>query len=456
MLLKVDPLTTFGGTFQVPPSKPETQRAILANSLASGESRIFGDLRCGETEAMKQACRAFGAEIIERDDQLVVQGIGSSPRYNNRVIDVAGSGFVFRTLSAVSSVLPSPVVITGNRTLCSRVMAPLFDALRELGADIESISEQGKAPIVNWGGGLQGGKCQLPGDISSQFISAILFAAPLAERPVEIEVTTEMYSKSYITQTITSLTRAGISVAASDDIRCFRVEPSVYRPRDIAIGEDYTSMSYLLAAAALYQGRSRFTNVRGDSEQGEAAILRILKALGLSVTLDRDQRILTVDNPEGEIQGDFEVDVSDCPNILPTLAGIGAYVRGTLRIVGGKLTRFHKASRIEAMVSELSRAGVNITAIYDGGVCDGFEVRGAASYPGGCTFSSWGDHRVFMSLFVASLRMRRPCFLSGFEDVRLSFPEFHTEFAKAGVTTTVVAEKETRSVDDRLAVIAQA
>lgn len=441
MLLRVDPIKTFNGTFRIPSSKPETQRAILAATLAGGTSRIFNDLRCDETATMKRACRTLGAVIVEHEDHLEVQGAGHGLKYDNCVIDAAGSGLVFRTMTALACALASPVVITGDATLRNRVMAPLFEALRELGADLQSICQDGKAPVVSWGRRLAGGRCRLPGNVSSQFITAILLAAPFARRPVEIEVTGEVYSKSYIRQTLSSMARAGIPVAASGDYRHFRVEPGVYRPHHVHIIEDYTSASYLLATAALYKGRSVFTNMHGNSEQGERAIIDILLRLGLGLELDRANHTLTVDNPEGTLRGDIEIDTTDCPNIVPTLAAIGAYVDGTLRVVGGKITRFHKASRIEAMVNELSAAGVDIVPIYDRGACDGFEVRGAATYPGSRKFSSWGDHRIFMSLFVASLRMRSPSFFSGFEDVRLSFPEFFAEFAKAGVATAPVVDE---------------
>jgi 3-phosphoshikimate 1-carboxyvinyltransferase len=438
MLLKVNPIGGFSGTFRIPSSKPETQRAVLTAALSAGTSRIFNDLRCDETTTMKRACRTLGAEIVEHEDHLEVCGVGSAPRYGNRVIEAAGSGLVFRTMTALSCALPSPVVVTGDATLRKRVMAPLFDGLRALGADLQSVCEEGHAPIVNWGRRLEGGTCRLPGNVSSQFITAILLAAPFARRPVEIEVAGEVYSKSYIRQTLTSMAGAGIAVAASDDYHRFRVEPAVYRAHDSDIAEDYTSASYLLAAAALFKGRTVFADMRGGSEQGERAILDILRRLGLELEFDRSGRTLTVDNPDGALRGDFEIDASDCPNIVPTLAAIGAYVQGRLRVVGGRVTRFHKASRIEAIASELAAAGVDIAVLWDRGVCDGFEVRGAATYPGSRKFSSWGDHRIFMSLFVASLRMRSPCLFSGFEDVRLSFPEFFAEFAKAGVATAVV------------------
>ncbi|MBD0674492.1 3-phosphoshikimate 1-carboxyvinyltransferase [Streptomyces sp. CBMA156] len=442
MLLKVDPIDSFSGTFRVPSSKPETQRAILTGTLAEGTSRVHNDLRCDETETMKNACRAFGAEITEHDGFLEIQGIGGALPDIRRVIQSRGSGLVFRVVTALASALPSPVVVTADATLRRRVMEPLLEALRELGADIESIVDENKAPVVNWGGGLKGGTCRLPGDISSQFITAILFAAPLAEGPVEIEVTGEVYSQSYIRQTLASLTDAGIKVSASEDMRHYQVEPSSYQAQDVTTHEDYTSASYLLAAAALFPGRTVLTNVYGDSMQGEFAIVPILEQLGVSVTFDRDTLSLTVDNPPGSLCGDFAVDVRDCPNIVPTLAALGAYVQGSLRVTGGRLTRFHKASRIEAMAAELTRAGVDIEVLYDDGVCDGFEVRGARTYPGGVTLSSWGDHRIFMSLFVAGLRMQSANRFSGYEDVRLSFPSFMEEFARAGVLTTAVEEED--------------
>jgi 3-phosphoshikimate 1-carboxyvinyltransferase len=448
-LLKAEPLAAFSGTFRVPPSKPETQRAIVTSALADGVSRIFNDLRCAETETMKDACRALGAEISDHDGYLEVRGVGGNLKHNGRVIRARGSGLVFRTMTALASACPTPVVVTGDTTVCNRIMSPLFDALVDLGADLETISRDGHAPIINWGRGLQGGACRLPGDVSSQFISAILLAAPLAKAPVEITVTGPVYSRSYIEQTLISLTQAGINFSFSEDYHSFRIEPSSYRPRDVTVYEDYTSASYLLAAMALYPGTSVLTNVREESEQGEFAIVAILRRLGLRITFDKATSSLIVENLHGRPRGDIEVDASNCPNIIPTLAAIGAYVDGSMRIVGGRLTRFHKTSRIEAMVTELSRSGVDIKAVYEDGVCDGFVVRGRPTYPGAQQFSSWGDHRIFMSLFVGGLRMASANTFSGFEDVRLSFPQFLSEFTHAGAEIDFIEATERNAEDVR-------
>lgn len=447
-LLRAAPLAAFSGTFRVPASKPETQRAIVTSALADGVSRIFNDLRCAETETMKDACRTLGAEISDHDGHLEVRGVGGNLKHNGRVIRAAGSALVFRTVTALASACPTPVVVAGDTTVCNRIMSPLFDALRDLGADLETISRDGYAPIVNWGRGLKGGACRLPGDVSSQFISAILFAAPLAGEPVDIAVIGDVYSRSYIEQTLTSLTQAGIKFSVSKDYRAFHVEPSCYRPQDVTVYEDYTSASYLLAAMALYPGTSVLTNVREESEQGEFAIVQILRRLGLRITFDEATSSLIVENPYGRPRGDIEVDARNCPNIVPTLAAIGAYVDGSMRVVGGKLTRFHKTPRIEAMVAELSRAGVDIEAVYEDGVCDGFVVRGRLTYPGGQLFSSQGDHRIFMSLFVGGLRMASANLFSGSEDVRLSFPQFLSEFTKAGTEISFVGSTERTAEDD--------
>jgi 3-phosphoshikimate 1-carboxyvinyltransferase len=450
-MLKVDPARSLEGIFQVPASKPETQRAILVGTLADGPSVVRNDLRCGETTTMKDACRSLGAGITEQDGHLAVQGTGQAFPHGGRVIRAAGSALVFRTVTALASAVPSPTVITGDVTLCRRVMAPLFEALRQLGADIEPIVNEDKAPVVNWGRGLRGGRCSLPGDVSSQFITAIMLAAPLADGPVDIEVTGLVYSQSYVQQTLAAMKAAGISVTASDDLRSIHVEPSAYQPQDITVHEDYTSASYLLAAATLFPGRTMLAGVHGDSMQGERAIVPIIEQLGMTVTHDKAAATLTVDNPAGRPRGDIEIDASDCPNIVPTLAAIGAYTDGTMRVVRSPLTRLHKAPRIEAIAAELSKAGVAIRPLFDGGICEGFEVRGRETYPGGQRFSSWGDHRIFMSMFVAGLRMQAPSLHDGFRDVQLSFPDFLAQFQQAGVRTSVIdSEDVTRPAGDVL------
>ncbi|MEZ9423317.1 3-phosphoshikimate 1-carboxyvinyltransferase [Vibrio lentus] len=440
MLLKVNHVEHLGDFATIPSSKPETQRAILAATLAEGMSIVKNDLRCLETTTMKEACRNIGAEIIENDGYLMIHGIGGNIHAKKREIDALGSGLVFRVFSAITSFSHSPAVITGDKILRGRVMSPLFDALIELGASISCVGDEGKAPLVNWGGGIQGGCCTVPGNVSSQFITALMFAAPMAEKPTEIHIEGEILSISYIKQTIEALELAGITVKASDNFSVVTVYPGEYKAANYEISGDYTSSSYVIGAAALFKGKTTLRNMSSNSLQGEKAILDVVKALGVGVEFDEVKKKLILTNNKEAITGDFVFDASDYPNIVPTLAAIGSFVEGTFKVVGGSITRLHKSPRIKAMIAELKKLGVDIEPILKDGVYDGFFINGKSRYNGGVELDSWGDHRVFMSLFVASLRCQDANYLEGYDDVTCSFPSFFKEFSSLGVTFEEVQE----------------
>jgi len=444
--LEVKSLPSLSGRARVPSSKPETQRAILAASLASGCSLVYNDLRCLETETMKNACRVIGATILEHEGYLEIHGVGGKLHTAQRSINALGSGLVFRVFAALTSFSDSASIITGDTTLRGRVMAPLFDALRKLGASIECVGEEGCAPIVNWGGGLSGGSCRLPGNVSSQFVTAILFAAPLANGEVTIFIEGEILSISYIRQTIATLIGAGINVINNQDYSKITVYPGSYQPTTTWIFGDYTSSSYLIGAASLFEGVTVLDNMSKESLQGERAIIDVVRKMGVRVHFDEKTKSLTIDNPSGALAGNFEFDASDYPNIVPTLAAIGMHVNGVFRVIGGAITRLHKSPRIQAMVTELGKFGVDIVPLMKDGVYDGFEIRGRGKrYRGGLVLSSWGDHRIFMSLFVASLKCDNSNLLDGHRDVICSFPDFFEQFGALGVATRVVEGFETRA-----------
>lgn len=429
--------------FNVPASKPETQRAILIGALAEGKSKVYNDLRCVETATMIAACRAIGAKITEYGDHLEIVGVGGVMNYDNSVIDCKGSGLVFRTFTALTSVCQSPVVLSGDNTLRRRVMEPLFAALRQLGVTLDCIAEESHAPVVNWSRSIEGGTVTLPGDISSQFITAIMLVAPLANGPIEINVEGTVYSLSYLRQTVIAMEAAGIKVTTDDTLNYIRIEPGKYQAVDTVVGADYTSASYLFAYAALNKGTTTLKNIQEKSNQGERAIVDIVRELGLEIIFDDENRVCTINNPEGSMKGDFEFNAVDFPNIVPTLAAIGSYVDGTFRVKGGSITRLHKAPRAKAMTTELAKLGVDIKEVFDGEKVDGFEIKGAQSYSKGEYLSSWGDHRIFMSLFLASLRVKDTCYLSGHRDVDCSFPDFLEQFSNNSVDATEVVQENT-------------
>lgn len=424
------PYRGYSRSFRVPSSKPETQRALIMAAQAEGTSLIYNDLRCLETDTMKQAFRHFGVEVTEKSDHLVVRGAGGTFEYDNQVIDSLGSGLVFRVFSALSTTVPSPVIISGDATLRKRIMAPLFSALRQLGADIDCIVSPDRAPVVNWSAPLKGGQCSIPGNLSSQFITAVLLAAPLAQNSVEVNVTDEVYSQSYIRQTVAAMRKVGISVDVTDNFDRFVVQPTIPSTAKIQLSGDYTSASYLLAWATLFPGTTTITNLCEESLQGEKEIIEMIRALGIGIVFDTESDQAFIQNDLDGLRGDYHFDIRNCPNIAPTLAAISAFVEGSFKVTGAAITRFHKCSRVEAIAHELRKVGVDIQPLYtEDNACDGFITHGRATYEGGEVLSSWGDHRLFMSLYLASLRMKKGNQIDGYQDIICSFPSFLEQFS---------------------------
>ncbi|CUI89427.1 3-phosphoshikimate 1-carboxyvinyltransferase [Achromobacter xylosoxidans] len=333
MYLRVEPIKELGTRMNVPASKPETQRAILAATLADGTSIIRNDLRCTETETMKIACAQLGAKIEEAADALFVTGTGGRFASGIEVIDAKGSGLVFRTMMALSCMKSTPTILTGDATLRRRVMQPLLDGLRHLGANFAYLGDEGKAPVINWGASLTGRHCRLAGDISSQFITAILMAAPLTRQGISLEVTPPVLSQSYLAQTVETLRQCGIDAQVNPEYTRYHVAPGVYQPFETRINADYTSLSYLLMACALFPGRYRIGGIEQETLQGEKLFADIVQALGAQLRYEAGA--LHVDSTSARLEGNYTFDVRDGPNVIPTLVALSLFVRGTFTVTGG-------------------------------------------------------------------------------------------------------------------------
>ena len=424
-----------GGTFVIPSSKPETQRALVTAALAEGRSRIYNDLRCRETEATRNGLRSLGARIDEFDGGLDIYGVAGRPERCSDTIDCMGSGYAFRVMSVLAALTPGTITITGDSVLQKRIMSPLLEALEGIGAEIEYLGKYGCAPVRIHSAGLRNGRCVVPGHNCSQFTTALLLGLPLSAQPTELVVTGEIASASYVHQTLDAMDRAGVVVGSKVPVHRYLIEPQHYRPFTVNIGGDFTSASYIVAIACLFEGEYVLKNVVSASLQGERAIITFASEMGLDVSFKEQDKTCVLVNRHGRPRGDFRFNVRNSPNILPTLAAIGAFVDGTLAIVGGSVTNHHKSPRIRAMLEELSKLGVAVEPLYaENGELDGLELRGRATYEGGCELSSWGDHRIFLSLFVASLRTRRGNQIEGYDGIKNSFPDFLDQVTTFGAS----------------------
>lgn len=422
--------------FTAPPSKPETQRALIMGTLAAGISVIRSPLLARETRLMMEACRSLDATVHQADGHIQVRGIypdaASSVTSNSelsltpRYIWAGGSALVARVFLTLGSALPQDVIIDGTENLRGRPFQTLIDALRDKGVEFKFFGGHDRLPCAVTSGTFPGGRYRIGTDISSQFATALIVSAPLASGPLSIELCGENHSLSYIRQTIEMSAQFGVTIEVDyESGRILIPGGQRYSAADVEVSGDFTSVSYILGTAFVTRGGITVSGLDPASQQGERMIIPILQELGARITWGPDDGSLSADCSHIPSKVEATFDLRDSPNILPTVAAISATVPGRVRIIGGKVTQNHKSPRIEMVARELSKAGVPVEVIKDdAGWIDGLEIRGAESHEGGTVFSCHQDHRIVMSMMVFSLACRHPCSFAIQPDTEDSFPGF--------------------------------
>jgi 3-phosphoshikimate 1-carboxyvinyltransferase len=431
------------GEFDAPASKPQTQRALILATLADGVSSICHPLFARETSIMMAACRSVGGEISVLESRIEIRGIGrrfdgdaplaSNP--NSHYIWAGGSALVARLFLSIGAALPEAVVVDGNCNLRGRPFGPLIEAMSANGVEFRFFDAQGCLPCAVVSASLPGGNYRLGTDVSSQFITSLLISAPLARRSSFIDVLNRTYSISYLRQTIEMMSRFGITLETDDEIRRIRIpNTQCYQPAKVELTGDYTSASYILGAAFITRGDILLRNLDPASLQGEKAIIDILRTLGAKIEWIAGMNALRLDCRDLPGSVDASFDLSNCPNILPTVAAIAATMPGRIRICGGRLTQNHKSRRIDAMAAELAKSGVPASIIKSSeGFTDGLEISGKLRHDGGIRFSAYGDHRIFMATVLLALACSQPCTFDHDIDTSDSFPEFIEQLGLANL-----------------------
>jgi len=403
------------GSVYAPPSKSYTHRAILITALGPG-GVVRRPLVSADTRATISASESFGARVY-LDDEVKIEGVFGSPRTPDDVINVLNSGTTLRFCSAVAA-LTDGAVLTGDASIRTRPNAPLLDCLNELGATAFSIRNNGKAPLVVRGK-LNGGKSRLNGGVSSQFLSALLIALPLAEVDSRIVIEGDLKSRPYAEITLDMLADAGAEIDARPQEFLISGRQS-YNLRSYTIPGDFSSASYPLAAAAVTGSE---VTVRGilPSRQGDSAIIDILKRMGAQVSWDRAKGDLRIRG--GDLTG-TDVDASLTPDLVPTIAVLGAVARGRTVVRNAEHVRHKETDRLHAMAVELSKMGAEIKERPDGLEIEGGKLHGADIH-------GYDDHRIVMALAVAGLVAGKTK-IDTAESVDVSYPGFFQEMIRLG------------------------
>lgn len=416
------------GSTQAPPSKSYTHRALLAAGYGDG-AVVTDALDSADTRATARAVEAFGGDVEPSNEGFDVAGFDGRPRVPDDVVDCANSGTTMRLTTATAALADGLVVLTGDESLRSRPQGPLLDAITQLGGRAESTRGNGQAPLVA-GGPIDGGAVAIPGDVSSQYVTALLMAGAATPHGVDLTLTTELKSAPYVDVTLEILDAFGVEARRSAN--GFVVDGGQrYHAEEYAVPGDFSSMSYLLAAGALTADDGLTVHGARPSAQGDSAIVDVLNHMGATLDWNRDAGVIDIER--STLTG-VEVSVADTPDLLPTFAVLGAAADGTMQITDCRHVRYKETDRVSAMASELDALGAVVEERETELV-----VYGDESELEGTRVDGHDDHRVIMSLAVAGLVATGETTVADANHVDVSFPGFFDVLAELGAT---VARRE--------------
>ena len=407
---------------RVPGSKSITQRALIAAALAEGNSRLIGPLSSEDTRYTAKALRAMGVKVRDKEPEWLITGCGGRIMPPRREIFLGNNGTATRFLTSLAALGHGVFTITGSKRMTERPIQPLMDALAGWGVAIRSLRDTGCPPLEIRGGGIIGGKTLLPEGKSSQYLSSLLLVAPYAAHPAILDVAGEILSQPYVRMTLAVMKEFGVKVKASRKLNHFEIPRGRYLPREYRIEGDASSASYFWAAAAVTGGRVTVSNVLRQSLQGDTKLVEILADMGCLV--EKSETGITVEGP-AELKG-IEVDMGDCPDVVPTLAVVAARAKGRSVIKNIAHLRIKECDRLQVMASELARLGVQVEEREDTLIIEG---KGAGAGLHGAEIKTHKDHRIAMSFAVAGLYVPGVRIL-GEECVAKSFPDFWESFAQ--------------------------
>ena len=409
--------SSIDGKIICPSNKSYTHRAIFMASLADGKSMIKNILKSGDTIATINACKNFGVEIKEEENNLIVDSPNELKLQDN-IIDAANSGTTIRIAAAISTLADTKIVLSGDQSLNKRPMQPLLKALESLGA---KCSSSNGTPPISILGKIKGGKVKIPGNISSQFISALMIVAPKLENGMLLNIQGELVSKPYVDATIMAMKKFNVNVEAEIPYKKYIIHPQNYKSTTFAVPSDFSSLALLLSAAVLLGENLSIQMTMGDMPQADEAIIDILEKMGVVVTLDKN--VIKIKSPKKLDGGKF--DLNDSPDLVPAVAILALKASKPIEIFNVKHVRYKETDRIAILARELAKLGIKVVEKKDGLV-----LKNSKNLIG-ADLNSENDHRLFMAFCIAGMYVGN-CSVSHPESVKISYPDFIQEMKRIG------------------------
>ncbi|SEF67906.1 3-phosphoshikimate 1-carboxyvinyltransferase [Marinobacterium lutimaris] len=417
--LTLSPLKHASGEVQLPGSKSLSNRILLLAALSEGETRVTNLLDSDDVRHMLNALTKLGVsyELAEDRRSCTVQGVAGPFKADAAELFLGNAGTAMRPLTAALCLGNGEFELTGEPRMYERPIQDLVDALRPLGADVEYLGDEGYPPMKIKASGLNGGEVSIKGNISSQFLTALLMAAPLAKDDLTIVVDGELVSKPYIDITLHSMKLFGVEVI-NDNYQRFIVKAgqSYRSPGEVMVEGDASSASYFLAAAAIAGGTIRVYGVGSDSVQGDKAFAEVLGKMGAQVSYGPTW----VEVTKGELNG-VDLDLNAIPDAAMTIATTALFAKGPTAIRNVYNWRVKETDRLAAMATELRKVGAEVVEGEDFiEITPPAEITSAA-------IDTYDDHRMAMCFSLAAFG-NAPITINDPGCTRKTFPEYFDLF----------------------------
>ena len=428
----IAPSRVLRGEPVVPSSKYYTLRYLLAATCASGESHVAFPAESDDSDALFRGCQALGARLTWNDEQhqgLRVNGIERFLHREPVTINVGNAGAVLRLLLGVGAILPEVTFVTDHpQSLGKRPNRELIEALTSLGVICEGVGAESYLPITLRGGNIHGGHVTISGARSSQYLSALLYLAPLIGEALEIEVVDGLKSQPLVHATLEVMQEAGIAVVHNETLTHFSIAAGQhYSPRTYTVPGDYPSAAAWLGACAVSNNPDseiRLARLRQGDEVGEQ-LLAAFRAMGADFHVVAD----TVSIRGGRPLHGITVDGDRMIDCIPVLVAAACFAEGESTFYNIENLHYKESDRIDDLCSELRRAGCTVTPKRDAIIVQG-QPQGIE---GGATVDGHSDHRVLMALSIVALRSRLGLTLTGTEHISKSYPHFFKELQRLSI-----------------------
>lgn len=405
------------GSVRVPSSKSMTHRELIASALAKGKSLVTGVTWSDDIDATLSILQSLGAtwDVQEGTDGLSISISGNFGKGEKEILcDAHESGSTLRFMIPIGLMAGVKATYVGRGRLVERPLTPYYTLFDEKGISYET---KGGLPLTVEGT-LSGGKYELPGDISSQFFTGLLFALPMAKEDSILKSTTELESKGYVAMTLDTLSRHGI-VVYEKEAGVYEIPGNqTYKAGEFSVEGDYSQAAFHLVSG-LIGGEVTLTGLDPHSHQGDKAILSILQEMGGQISVENGKVVAKKSKTHG-----ITIDAKEVPDLVPVLTALASISEGRTEIINATRVRLKECDRLHAMAVELNKLGAKVTEKEDGLVIDG-----VPSLSGG-EVDSWNDHRIAMALSTISFITKEPLTICGAESVNKSYPGYWEDFEK--------------------------